>query len=316
MQRSNKASVRPVPCILVAAAVATALVSSAALGTITINTVAVGNPGNTADPTTGYGAVGYAYNIGTTEVTNAQYTAFLNMKARTDPHGLYRDEMNSIYGGIVRTGSSGSYQYETIAGLENRPASLVSFWDAARFVNWLHNGQGDGDTETGVYTLGGVTNPVNASVSRNAGWQWAIASENEWYKAAYFQPASLGGDTDNYWLYPTSRNTITTGEANFNSSVANAVAVGSYLPAYRGIYDMAGNVAEWNEAIIGNSRGLRGGGFNSTINLLRATGRSNANPTAESIWHGFRVVQVPSPAAGALLAFGVLGARNRRRSSR
>ncbi len=34
-----------------------------------------------------------------------------------------------------------------------------------------------------------------------------IPSEDEWYKAAYYQPADQGGDTDNYWLYPTASNT-------------------------------------------------------------------------------------------------------------
>ena len=45
-----------------------------------------------------------------------------------------------------------------IAGYANRPVDYVSFWDAARFTNWLHNGQGlGGDTENGAYTLGGYT---------------------------------------------------------------------------------------------------------------------------------------------------------------
>ena len=48
---------------------------------ITIDTVAVGNAGNAADTLTGYGSVGYNYNIGKHEVTAAQYTVFLNAVA-------------------------------------------------------------------------------------------------------------------------------------------------------------------------------------------------------------------------------------------
>ncbi|MGA2256961.1 MAG: hypothetical protein ABSG53_20100, partial [Thermoguttaceae bacterium] len=57
--------------------------------TIPMATVPVGNAGNAADTTTGYGAVSYDYNIGTYDVTLTQYTAFLNSVASTDTYGLY-----------------------------------------------------------------------------------------------------------------------------------------------------------------------------------------------------------------------------------
>ena len=53
------------------------LVAPLAEAGVTIAWSPVGNPGNTAD-TTGFGAVSYAYNIGTYDVTNSQYVAFLN----------------------------------------------------------------------------------------------------------------------------------------------------------------------------------------------------------------------------------------------
>ena len=43
--------------------------------------VEVGDPGNAADDT-GFGAVGYPFRIGKTEVTAAQWVAFLNTKAK------------------------------------------------------------------------------------------------------------------------------------------------------------------------------------------------------------------------------------------
>jgi formylglycine-generating enzyme len=135
---------------------------------ITIETVTVGNIGNAANGS--YGAVAYEFQIGKYEVTNAQYAAFLNVVAATDTYSLYDTNMGSnAAGGITRSGSSGSYTYATKSGFETKPVNYVSFWDAARFANWLNNGQGSAGTETGSYTLGSVTNPVNGSVTRNEG---------------------------------------------------------------------------------------------------------------------------------------------------
>ncbi len=119
--------------------------------TITIDTVTVGNPGNVVD-TTGYGAVSYTYDIGTYEVSLLQYTAFLNAVAATDTYSLWNANMGSDNGvgtgnlniaGISRANSSGSYTYSVI-GDGNRPVTYVSWFDAARFTNWLDNGQPSG----------------------------------------------------------------------------------------------------------------------------------------------------------------------------
>ena len=288
------------------------LMASNAKATITIPTVPVGNAGNAAH-SSGYGAVAYTYNIGATEVTNAQYAAFLNVKARSDPFFLYNTDMAGLLGGITRSGSPGSYTYSTVSGRANNPVNYVSFWDATRFANWLHNGQGSGDTETGAYTLtpGGIS--AN-TITRNAGWQWAVTSENEWHKAAYHQPASAGGDSDNYWLYPTQSNAVpTTAQANYNGVIGNTAPVGSYAANYYGTFDMGGNVWEWNEGIPVSPRGVRGGSFSFNDVYLRSDFRSTLMPYNELNSVGFRVSQVPGPGSVALLAIGGLGALRRRR---
>lgn len=283
---------------------------------ITIPTVPIGNPGNAPDPLTGnqYGSVAYTYNIGQTEVTNVQYAAFLNAKAASDPNNLYNTSMAGSFGGITRSGSPGSYTYSTVVGRENHPVNFVSFWDATRFANWLHNGQGSGDTETGAYTLT-ADGIANNTVTRNAGWQWAVTSEDEWYKAAYHQPASAGGDSDDYWLYPTQSNSINTSQANYGNVIGNTTPVGSYAANYYGTFDMGGNVWEWNEAIIsGNQRNRRGGSFDSQLfDPLRSVFRNGFTPTTEVAQFGFRVSQVPGPGSVALLAIGGLAAARRRR---
>src|ERR1700741_4624426 len=104
---------------------------------VTMDWTPIGNPGNACDPQSEecFGAVGYAYSIGTYEVTNAQYAEFLNAKASSDPYLLWNSymEMPGQLGGISRSGSPGSYSYSAIAGRENMPVNYVSFYDTLRF---------------------------------------------------------------------------------------------------------------------------------------------------------------------------------------
>ena len=302
--------------------------------------VTVGDPGNPND-STGYGAVATTYAIGTYEVTLNQYAAFLNAKAVTDTFLLYNTNMgtNLNIAGISRTGSSGSYVYGVI-GTGTRPVTYVSFYDAMRYANWLNNGGGSGDTETGGYTLlGGTATPSNGlTVTRNGGAQVWVPSENEWYKAAYYQPLAAGGDSDGYWLYPTGSNAIpnsrngSVSDANSGNfyrddSIANGfnggyavtnsmsfpsgnalTAVGAFTQAdsYYGTFDQGGNVWEWNDTIVGSSRGLRGGSCYYHEYNLRASNRSPNVPTFENNNVGFRVATVPEPTSAVILSCGAL----------
>jgi formylglycine-generating enzyme required for sulfatase activity len=287
--------------LLVSAAMITSVPAS-----VTIDWVAVGNAGNAAD-TTGYGAVAYAYQIGKYEVTNAQYGAFLNAAAKTDNYALYNSNMSSL--GISRSGSSGSYTYSVTTALANRPVVYVSWFDAARMANWMVNGQGNGSTETGAYTLNGATSGI---ITANIGAQVYLPTEDEWYKAAYYSAAN-----ESYSLYPNGQNTITTADANYNNSVGSTTNVGTYSgdPSSYGTNDQGGNVREWNDAVIsGSSRGLRGGSFFLSELHLRASNRSNSDPSNEYSVVGFRVASVPEPTSLLLtmLAGGVMLARRKR----
>src|SRR6476620_6143949 len=162
---------------------------------ITIDTVFVGNAGNANNtpPALPVGAVDHEYWIAKYEVTVGQYAEFLNAKAKSDPLGLYNTNMGSdVFGGITRSGVSGGFTYAAKTDMGNKPVNYVSWYDAIRFANWLHNGQGNGDTETGAYTiLGGTPIPSNGlSITRNFGAKWFLPSVDEWYKAAYYDPAS------------------------------------------------------------------------------------------------------------------------------
>lgn len=275
------------------------MTSASASATVTIEWVTVGNPGNAADPLTGYGAVGYEYQIGKYEVTNAQYGAFLNAVAKTDSYGLYNTSMSSY--GITRSGSSGSYSYNVTTALANRPVVYVSWFDAARFANWLANGQGIADTETGAYTLNSATSGI---FTKNAGAQVYIPTEDEWYKASFFS-----GATSTYFYYAIGQNTITDSDANYGAA-GSILNVGSYSgnPSAYGTFDQAGNVAEWNDAIIitggpNNNRGVRGGAWSdNSQSWLRASQRDNHAPDYEYFDAGFRLASaaIPEPSTWVL----------------
>jgi sulfatase modifying factor 1 len=328
---------------------------------VTIATVPVGNPGNAGElsgagaggygPDRICGSVAYSYNIGKYEVTAGQYTDFLNAKATvSDPYGLYSTYMAdpTNYGGCnIQRGGGGTvpnpYTYTVASDWANRPVNYVSYWDSLRFANWLGNGQGAGATETGAYTLGGYNGQDGRTIQRNAGWKWAVTSEDEWYKAAYYKG---GNTTAGYWDYPTKSNTAPANQvlstdpgnsANYYSNNGYAIGgpywrtnVGEFensASAY-GTFDQGGNVWEWDEAIVYEDsnyayRGLRGGAFvyGYYINL-QASYRYDYDsyyyydPTHENLNIGFRVSEVvPEPSSIIALSGGLislLGIRRRR----
>jgi formylglycine-generating enzyme required for sulfatase activity len=290
--------------------------------------VTVGDAGNACEPRPGgcFGAVADVYRIAKYEVTNAQYVEFLNAKAASDPLQLYSTNMGFGFGGITRSGTSGSYLYSAIADRENMPVNYVSFYSALRFANWLHNGQGSGDTETGAYALlGGTAEPSNGhTVTRNPEANIFLPSENEWYKAAYHNALGLG-PTD-YFDYPAGSDTQTTcgsptsaaNHGNCNGAVGDFTSVGSYTgsPSPHGTFDQGGNTFEWNEeATLGGAfRGLRGGSFAfDPILLGAASGDGAAEPWGGDDQLGFRLASVPEPAAGLLVLIGLLGSVGWRR---
>jgi len=309
-----------------------------------------GNPADTRYDVAGVGAVAYSYQISKYEVTVGQYVEFLNAKDSTGANklGLYNSFMTSDASGGIKFDSlaSDGSKYEIKPGHQNYPVNFVGWYDAVRFANWMNNGQGSGDTETGAYTLlGGTPIPSNgASITRNPGAQIWLPNLDEWYKAAYYDP--LAG---HYWDYPTGTNdkpysvpppgVASPDPANvanwfnddglingFNNGFAvngtttidvpnenGLTRVGAYLLAASpfGTFDQGGNVWEWIENLSGSgtARGMGGGSYaDGYSDLMQASQQGNGQPpdAENNSAHGFRLATVPEPSALVLLGIGML----------
>jgi formylglycine-generating enzyme len=340
--------------LLLSATVARADVFNMPSGQTSLQFVTVGDQGNAAD-TTGYGAVAYTYELGKYDVTTAQYCQFLNAVAGTgDPYGLWNSNMATDYPnyfsvnlGISRTGTIGSYSY-SLMGTGNVPVFDVTWGSAARFCNWLQNGQptgqeGTGTTESGAYSLNGaVTNSALIAITRSSTAAYAIPTENEWYKAAYYKG---GGTAAGYWLYPTRSNNppsnalSTTGTNNANYDYSDSTnyltRVGYYAesPGPYGTFDQGGDLDQWTGTTNGPSFQLRGGSFVFGSGDMVSSYRYNGpmQPMDHGYGVGFRVTSlalpqpvwigggtdhywttagnwsIGAPAAGASLVFGPAG---------
>jgi formylglycine-generating enzyme required for sulfatase activity len=259
-------------------------------GSTTINMafVNVGNPGNPAD-STGYGEVGYAYRIGTYDVTAAQWAA--------------------VYAADPNVGNAAYWS-------GSQPAAGMTWNQAAEFCNWLTTG----NALSGYYSIsGGVATPNALSHDAYAalyGTTYFLPTENEWYKAAYYS-----GSGSTYYQYATGSNSVPT-------AVISGTAAGTGVFAGNGVYPTApaavdeagglspygtmgqdGNVWQWNETAIGSSRGLRGGYWDGNSDFLAASYRNGRNPSVGTSVIGFRVASseaVPEPGSITLVVCGGL----------
>lgn len=187
------------------------------------------------------GGVKYRYGIGQLEVTVKQWVAFLNTADPTgsDSHHLYDAAESSSawpkYGQIDFTSSVRKGHHYSVASPEwaDKPYGFANFLRAARFDNSLYNGRllskrasSEGafryvtyrvrlsrQTEHGMYDLAGARRN-GPTRSRKTGF--VIPSQNEWIKAAYYDPT--GGGTYSYWKYPTNPGVFGDGTATAPST--------------------------------------------------------------------------------------------------
>jgi formylglycine-generating enzyme required for sulfatase activity len=191
------------------------------------NFVGIGNSGNLSDTDAVggkyLGQINYNYHIMINPLTNAEYVRFLNV---VDPSGLNSNKLyntnmtTNARGGIgyTSTNTIGNKYYSKIY-FNNKPVNFVNWKNTAMICNWLHNGSGTNSSlYSGVYDLN--SNPI----VRNINATYAIANENEWYKAAYYNPDSLS-----YNLYATQYNTEPCAVNDIGCATVNAYGDGGIV---------------------------------------------------------------------------------------
>ena len=286
----------------------------------TMDFVTIGNPGNVADylPYSAHGSVGYTYNLGKYEISRDQI-----IKANSDGGlGISLGDQSSSGGNGV-----------------NRPASGISWNEAARFVNYLNTSKGyqaaynfttSGANDNITLWETGQYNGSNQFRHKNA--YYFLPSIDEWYKAAYYDPNK--GGVGGYWTYPTGSDVAPTpvsegtldGTAVYGqrlgvvknnplpftgwADVNNAGGLSSY-----GTMAQGGNMAEWTESAAGGTDGINdnpadylmvvGGGVGQP-SLAAFPSNGGAMPWVESSI-AIRVASIPEPSAFSLLAIGLGG---------
>lgn len=282
-----------------------------------VEIVHVGNAGAAGSDYYNFGYVPYVFDIGMYEVTAKQYTKFLNAVAAEDRYELYSRLMwTSFYGcKIQRNGFSGSYRYNVADDWADRPVNYVSWADAARFANWMHNGQGSGDTETGSYeVLGAMDAESLAALPRSSGATWVIPTRDEWHKAAYHY--ANGYLSSHYWAYPCQSDQqpqnalVDPDPGNTATYRTRKGTMTGVWPYYRtkvgahenssspyGTFDQGGNVWEWTETptqidIERDYRAMRGGSLFHSASYMWHKILHTLDPTIQQHTIGFRLAKL------------------------
>ena len=253
--------------------------------TFTIDFVTIADPGNPADETGGpnpAGSVSYIYRISTFEISED----IIN-KANAEA-GL----------GIGQSNRG-----------PDKPSTRVSWFDAARFVNWLNTSKGHPPAykfNGGTFELWGPSDPGYdpENLYRNRRARYVLPSAHEWYKAAYYDPSAAG-----YFDYPTGSDAApspvasgtTSGTAVFDQPFLQGPADVSKAggPSPWGTVGQGGNVYEWEESsqFLNNShpderRGFRGGSWEFGVIDLSSSWRLDGHPADTIPEVGFRVASI------------------------
>ena len=304
-----------------------------------IEWVRVANPGNAAD-TTGYGDVASTFDIMKYEFTNTRYAEFLNAidPQGTNPQGVWAASMGSSnQGGISQVpGNALGSRYVVKTNFADKPVNFMSAFSVARVANWLQNGSpvsptttdssGTAPQNTGAYAIGTATS--GTLPAKSAGAIYWIPLENEWYKAAYYNPtlnSGTGGYTTHGNGFSTTPGSVTAsvtgvgsagGTGNFANYLGTAIWNSNPAPtsvgtngaaSYYGAFDMSGNTFEFNTltGVASSNVAIRGGSFvSATSAAISSSTRFDFSTSDTDNEFGFRLVTVPEPGSLALLATG------------
>ena len=210
----------------------------------------------------------------------------------------------------------------------NKPATSISWYEAAQFTNWLNTNSGNMPAykfdSAGNFQLWETTdtgfNPNNRFRNKKA--KYFLPSADEWYKSAHYD-----SNSEVYFNFPWASNDIPDGidfdgdpsfdlvfSEGFNQPEPNDVVDVGVLSTY-GVAGLGGNVAEWEEtgfASLRNDtaslfRGVRGGSFKSSDIFLFKSARLGVLASKEDDAIGFRVASIPEPSSYLLAGISLLG---------
>ena len=223
-------------------------------------------------PIVSVGTPDHFFNIGTERIRAKEYCAFLNAVAsKNDPHHLYNIKMSPVdkkatidgklmnnfavgdsrVANIKRTQTSDNTFLYTIApgtknipstgakiATENLPVTYVSLFSAARFCNWMHNGQGGPETtETGAYsleegTLEHIIHPIFQTITLQLGARWRIPTQEEW--SAFYDQYGAYDATKGCWEWTMTTHELTQNPFPGHSHYGTYIQMGgtSYEPRY------------------------------------------------------------------------------------
>ncbi|MDX2245135.1 MAG: SUMF1/EgtB/PvdO family nonheme iron enzyme [Bacteroidia bacterium] len=210
--------------------------------------------------------------LGETEVTNAQYAAFLNAKGnQTEGRVEWINLSGSFSSEKCRIQKRGE-RFEVEVGYENHPVIYVSWYGSKAYCDYL---------------------------SEQTGQRWRLPTEAEWEYAA-------GGGSGRRTEYAGTDDVNQLGQYAWYNANANSQThpVRQKAANGLGLYDMSGNVWEWCSdwyadypaSDISNPQGPdsgsyrvnRGGSWNGDATYCRVAGRSRGTPGFRYYNVGFR----------------------------
>jgi hypothetical protein len=308
--------------LIVTSLLSASIINSEAAGIVSTDTfdgfsldfVDIGNAGNVGETyqdknqlSFTFGSVAYEYRMGVNEISSAMINAY-------------------------NAAETSTIQY--INGGGDVAARGLTWASASRFVNWLNTSQGYQAAynpgypyiwdSSEAWQLGGE------NLYRHKDAKYFLPSENEWYKAAYYDPS-----TNTYFDYATGSDTApipvasgtTAGTAVFDQNLGGFPALvynAGGLSPY-GTMAQSGNVSEYMESArdgVNDSRTeqrvIRGGTHFHDPQLLKSDFRVSADYNTYISDVGFRVASVsmtliPEPSSSALLGLGGLALTMRRK---
>jgi len=190
-----------------------------------------------------------------------------------------------------------------------QPATGITWFEAARFANWLNASSGHQeayrfDEEQFVLWQPGDVGYDAENPFRNRLSHYFLPSVDEWYKAAFYD-----GEADVYYEFATGSNTapvpVVSGTAAGTTiyhqrKIAATTQAGGLSPY--GTRAQGGNVWEWEESEYDHTnnsalaeRGLRGGDWNDNDEHVSASYRNPFNPWSDDYRFGFRVASISEP---------------------